>query len=705
MANFLKKNAVLILIVLFSIGIRLINLERFGLWGGEIHQIFHSGRPIEQIPLAFRSNTAHPPLWFLLTTWLVSAGATILTLRLPSVVVGLLSIIAMYLFTRRFFSKNWALLATWLFAILPESLRWSQTARMYAAYILLSLLVFIFAFDMLDVQKKHAWKWFSIAVLLNLFNQYFAIIPTVVCGLFILIEIIQRWRAPEANLKPSDEGKLLPESEGISAGALAERLGYAVATIFITYFPWAWIVARYNFVDRQLSREEGSSVSILTSDTFRRLFEDLIGGGANWFLTVLLTLLLVGGYALIAKNRRGSLALFLALNLILPLLFLIVFDPRRFHGRYIIFMLPLLIVVLIAGVEFLYTLLQRLQAKTNAHRASAQSFVAFVILIMSAQYLYADVLFLNADEHYFYNSKSDPRIWRRRGDWSVIQAQFKSPSIFLVGRTEYTNVVNETATMLYITDDLAQGSLNVDWSAVSSLDLWSIYQVYSDNNRVIDLDDPVCGIPLGEEVVSGPNQRFYRVQLAVNSYEQLQINGDFEADINLNPGPADLSTSGWVIRGGGKKFVDVVPAPDGESGSALAVLYADDTQGRVGKVTLASPIVSVEPAELLLASAQVQFPVLLYHETTPFLAFEFYDAEGNSLSPRECPAFNSNLPYDRFAPGSWQAVYFRAIVPPGASHARVLLVFPLNQITDHNIYVDDILLERLSVTPQIEPGP
>lgn len=75
----------------------------------------------------------HPPGWFMiLWTWGKVFGYSEIAVRMPSVIIGVLTIYVTYLLGKKLISKNVGLVAAGLLAINPLHIYYSQEARMYA---------------------------------------------------------------------------------------------------------------------------------------------------------------------------------------------------------------------------------------------------------------------------------------------------------------------------------------------------------------------------------------------------------------------------------------------------------------------------------------------------------------------------------------------------------------------------------------------
>lgn len=81
----------------------------------------------------FSPNDFHPPLYYLfLKVWTNFFGYSEISLRLPSVIFSLITVVFVYLIAKKFISKKAALLSAFFLTINPLFVYYSQEARMYS---------------------------------------------------------------------------------------------------------------------------------------------------------------------------------------------------------------------------------------------------------------------------------------------------------------------------------------------------------------------------------------------------------------------------------------------------------------------------------------------------------------------------------------------------------------------------------------------
>lgn len=136
----------------------------------------------------------HPPLYyFILRLWSYVAGSSLFSLRLLSILFGVLTIWAGYLFVRSAFrSKILALLSALFLAVNPFQIQYAQEARMYTLGTFLLVLSSYFLVEALNSKKKKHWIWYSLAVAASLYTHYYLVFSILAQGLFLLYAAVKQ---------------------------------------------------------------------------------------------------------------------------------------------------------------------------------------------------------------------------------------------------------------------------------------------------------------------------------------------------------------------------------------------------------------------------------------------------------------------------------------------------------------------------------
>ena len=179
------------LILIVGLVLRLISLNQ-SLWLDEaIGALAVRDLSIREIILKFLPIDNHPPLYYLvLKLWTSVFGYSEISLRLPSVIFGICTIILTFLIAERISkSKTWASLSALLLATSQFHIYYSQEARMYSlAAFLATLAVFSFLqIERINRSLKY-WTIFSISVTLMLTSDYMPVFLLPIFPIYGLIE-------------------------------------------------------------------------------------------------------------------------------------------------------------------------------------------------------------------------------------------------------------------------------------------------------------------------------------------------------------------------------------------------------------------------------------------------------------------------------------------------------------------------------------
>lgn len=170
----------IILILILGLILRLITINQ-SLWLDEsINVLAAKDLGFWHFVTGYPIGDFHPPLYFaLLWVWSHLFGFSEIAVRLPSVILGLITIYITFLIGKDFFSKKVGLVAALLLALGPLHVYYSQEARMYSlACFSVTLSSYLF---LKFLQKGNLLNgfWYGISLILVLYSDYIAyfIIP------------------------------------------------------------------------------------------------------------------------------------------------------------------------------------------------------------------------------------------------------------------------------------------------------------------------------------------------------------------------------------------------------------------------------------------------------------------------------------------------------------------------------------------------
>ncbi|MBI2011808.1 glycosyltransferase family 39 protein [Candidatus Daviesbacteria bacterium] len=164
----------IILILIFSLIIRLISIDQ-SLWLDEaISVVYATNSSFKYFVTEYPIGDFHPPGYFaILWIWIKTFGDSEISVRFPSLVFGVLTILLTFLVGKELFSKKVALVASIFLSLAPLHVYYSQEARMYAfaafaailsTYLLIKLVQF----------KKYFFVLYGLSLSLVLYSDYLA---------------------------------------------------------------------------------------------------------------------------------------------------------------------------------------------------------------------------------------------------------------------------------------------------------------------------------------------------------------------------------------------------------------------------------------------------------------------------------------------------------------------------------------------------
>jgi 4-amino-4-deoxy-L-arabinose transferase-like glycosyltransferase len=340
---------VLILVLHLATLLRFCALDVKCLWQDEASTLKHAtaaGVP-ELLSSVLDKALPAPPLYFLVSHILLPLGDADFVLRFPSVAFGVLAVAGVYALGKAMFGELEGLAAALLLAISPSHIRYSQEARPYAVFMLLSLLGLLFLWMGLRGRGVKWWMGFAFCTTLNLYTHLFAVLVLLAETVFVLGlwqavasqsvkgRFISKSRSsPEKNGRTSDISRFVGfvVSLVITALACAPMLGHL----------WRGVTGR-----KGLGGEATGGLSFTPPFLIQMI--DFWGIGSGWLLVILLVLFVLGVIASASRQRRQ---LWLALCwFAIPFGMLFALPAQHgFRPRYVLFMLPLYLLFAARGV-------------------------------------------------------------------------------------------------------------------------------------------------------------------------------------------------------------------------------------------------------------------------------------------------------------------------------------------------------------------
>ncbi|CUS76611.1 Dolichyl-phosphate-mannose-protein mannosyltransferase [Candidatus Kryptonium thompsonii] len=168
------RSNVFIFILALSLFLRIFLLDFESLWLDEGSSIKFAKLSIPELIKASQAD-GNPPLYYLiLHFWIKIFGDSEFSFRFPSVIFGVLIVIAVYQFCLEFWSREVAIFSSFMTGISVFQIFYSQEARMYALLCLLSLVSFFYFVKILKQGKFKHYVFYTFTNILLLYTHLYA---------------------------------------------------------------------------------------------------------------------------------------------------------------------------------------------------------------------------------------------------------------------------------------------------------------------------------------------------------------------------------------------------------------------------------------------------------------------------------------------------------------------------------------------------
>ncbi|MBI3784913.1 MAG: glycosyltransferase family 39 protein [Deltaproteobacteria bacterium] len=164
------------LLLLLALGLRLYRIDQQSLWIDEVSSIEVARQPIRDIVLNYRPGR-HPwrgaeqaPLSFFFMSLMFSPKAQETTARLPSVLFGIAGVLVIFQLGRELLQGPVAWTSAALLAVSPLHIWYSQEARWYTLWILLTMLSYWAFFRAWKNSSWQAWLAYTLCTTLGIYT-------------------------------------------------------------------------------------------------------------------------------------------------------------------------------------------------------------------------------------------------------------------------------------------------------------------------------------------------------------------------------------------------------------------------------------------------------------------------------------------------------------------------------------------------------
>lgn len=319
-----------ILLALTGIGCILrVRCLNYSLWFDEMMQVMvASAEWGDLFPLV--SSHSSPPLDYILMKCVITVfGTADWVVRMPALLSGVASLPVFYCLARALINQQNGLIASTLLAFAPMAILYSQEARMYSLFLLLSLVSYYLTLLLIEKNNLKAGLLLGFVNGLLLLTHYF--------GVFVIAletAILMVWSLAGGNT---------PGKVRITASSLM--------LTFLIFLPWL-----STFLSRQMGMEIPYALG--TDRVFFKsilLYLTTLGWKLDvWFYAYVLAFM-IGILRAILNNEQRVMVVGFSVVGVMGLLFGVAFFKRIVTERNLTFLLPLFLLICAYGIDFILT--------------------------------------------------------------------------------------------------------------------------------------------------------------------------------------------------------------------------------------------------------------------------------------------------------------------------------------------------------------
>ncbi|MBN2431812.1 MAG: glycosyltransferase family 39 protein [Acidobacteria bacterium] len=324
----------ILLVILVATFLRLYGLGVKQLWVDEIIQVISaSPDSISEILSMVKESKGAVPLDYLIQHIIITIfGRFEFTVRIHAAIFGILAILVLYFLVEYLFDRRTALVCSFLYALYPLHHHYSQEARPYSFFVLLTLLSYYLFLKMLKENKNVYFVLYMLSFLLMIYTYYFGFLVVFTHCVYLLL----------SRKYSTDDGERV---NGRIDGRFALKYAATLLIPFLLLLPWVV----YSFENTQGLTPEQFGASLIL-----RVIKEL--GNGSYPLAAVLILLAVAGYVYLKKQREAAHAALLLTWLLVPvpIIFLLIWARDYFFAiRQLLFVTPALYILVTLGIFFI----------------------------------------------------------------------------------------------------------------------------------------------------------------------------------------------------------------------------------------------------------------------------------------------------------------------------------------------------------------
>lgn len=265
-------------------------------------------------------------------------GKNEFAVRFPSAIFGIITILLIYKVGKLLINENVGIIAAFLLSISCLHLEYSQEARYYVYAVFFALASLFSLHKAIREKKKKYWVISAISLFLTIVSHLSTLIFISILTLFVFIFSAKELLTKVHNIQ--SKKKL----------AIVFSVGTLFLIIILTY------LKGYNALLGAIKLNFSDSLFFLVNYTLEKL-----SGGGGWVLAFYLFFFSLG-VVLGLKKYRKEIFLLATLFLVPPLiLFFARPEGYSFHIRYVLFILPIYLLIIALGVDAISRMLSRTQ--------------------------------------------------------------------------------------------------------------------------------------------------------------------------------------------------------------------------------------------------------------------------------------------------------------------------------------------------------
>lgn len=301
------------------------------------------------IPLV-NTPIAKPAFYFLLTHLFLVLEDDDFLLRFPSMSFGVLGVAATYAVGAALFGRKEGLVAALLLCISPLHIRYSQWSRFYTMLITFSLLSLHFLYRGMHTGDRESWVGFIGTTVLNLYTHLFAFLVLLSESMFFVLAWLYGLGPPrKAQRGVENRGhKQTPQRWIFANSRSVLTLITSLAIVGIAYLPMAPHLLASLGGPKGLAEEAETPGLEPGLSFFRGLLAEWSAGSGPAIL-IFLALFVLGILVSLRSRRMEAVLALVWMSVPFVVLFAVPIQ-HRFYPRYLVFLLPIYLIVIAKGL-------------------------------------------------------------------------------------------------------------------------------------------------------------------------------------------------------------------------------------------------------------------------------------------------------------------------------------------------------------------